>query len=275
MNKSRFGFTMIEVALFLAVTGLLFIGIAVGVQNSIFQQRFNDSTQNYADFLRNVYAGVMNVQEKVPGGRGERAVYGKLVTFGEQYDLTNCPVNGNSETKAGCKNENAKNMIFVYDVVGNIGEVDTGNVLRSLSELKADVVTTKTDINGQTEIERNGLISSYSPRWAARIERTECPDSGSCLFTGSLLIVRHPRSGTIYTLKSDEVINVNQLYSNKTSDILNGKLDDSFGLGQVDFCVNPNETTSGMRADVRIVNNARNSSGVEIIADDNNPCVRK
>ena len=49
------GFTLIEVALFLAITGMLFIGIAAGVQNSIYQQKINDSVQGFAEFLRSVY----------------------------------------------------------------------------------------------------------------------------------------------------------------------------------------------------------------------------
>ena len=43
--KKKLGFTIIEVALFLALTGFLFVAIAVGVQNSIHQQRQNDAVQ--------------------------------------------------------------------------------------------------------------------------------------------------------------------------------------------------------------------------------------
>ena len=274
MKKIRRGFTLIEVALFLAVTGLLFVGIAVGVQNSIFQQRFNDSVQGYAEFLRTVYSGVMNVQERVPGGRGERAVYGKLVTFGEQYDFAGCPVNGNTLAKEGC-NDSSKNEVFVYDVVGDIGEVETGNVVESLKRLKADVVTVGTNDSGMATAELNGLVSSYTPRWAAKIEKADCPGSGSCLFTGSLLIVRHPRSGTVYTLASDNVINVNQEMVEKRNRGILGTVLDSFILKTVDYCINPNDVSGGMRADVRIVRNARNASGIEIIADDDNVCMTK
>ena len=273
MKVNRRGFTLIEVALFLAVTGLLFIGIAVGVQNSIFQQRFNDSIQNYAEFLRTVYSGVMNVQEKNPGGRSERAVYGKLVTFDEQYDFAGCPVNGNATPKAGCTNESDRNVVFVYDVVGDIGEIDTGNIVDSLQGLQTDVITVTTRSDGIKEAELNGLVNSYTPRWAARIEKADCPDEGSCLFTGSVLIVRHPRSGTVYTLVSDKTINVNEKMMTWTSGgILNSKLGD-FKLQTTDFCINPNESRGGMRADVRLVKNARNASGIEIIADESNPCM--
>ena len=43
MIKSKRGFTLIEVAIFLAITGALFVSVAVGVQNSVYQQRISDS----------------------------------------------------------------------------------------------------------------------------------------------------------------------------------------------------------------------------------------
>ena len=49
MKHKRKGFTLIEIVLFLAITGLLFVGIIVGTNNSIGQQRFTDSVQNFAE----------------------------------------------------------------------------------------------------------------------------------------------------------------------------------------------------------------------------------
>ena len=277
MRKFRRGFTLIEVALFLAVTGALFAAIAVGVQNSIFQQRFNDSVQNFTDFLRNVYAGVTNVQEKSPGGRSERAVYGKLVTFGERRDFNGCSVNGSNsdgENENCVNNNDNKNMIFVYDVVGDIGEVDTGNIKESLKALNTDVITATENEDGTVTVERNGLVDSYTPKWTAKIEETECENGESCLFTGSLLVVRHPSSGAVYTLVSDEVIQVNEGVKESKKDILNEKLED-FAIKTVDFCINPNETSGGLRADVRVKRNARNASGMEIMTDARNSCMTK
>ena len=50
------GFTLVEISLFLAITGFIFIGIVLGIQNSLFQQKYNDSTQGFAEFLRTVYS---------------------------------------------------------------------------------------------------------------------------------------------------------------------------------------------------------------------------
>ena len=59
MKNSRRGFTLIEVALFLVVTGALFAAVTIGVQNSIYQQRQNDAVQNFAEFIRSAYAATM------------------------------------------------------------------------------------------------------------------------------------------------------------------------------------------------------------------------
>ena len=61
MKRIKGGFTLIEVSLFLAITGLLFLGVTIGVQNSIFQQRYNDSVQNFVEFLRSAYSKTENV----------------------------------------------------------------------------------------------------------------------------------------------------------------------------------------------------------------------
>ena len=60
MRKNKLGFTLIEVSLFLAITGLLFLGVTLGVQNSIYQQRYNDAVQSFANFLGNIYDEVLN-----------------------------------------------------------------------------------------------------------------------------------------------------------------------------------------------------------------------
>ena len=62
MKHKKNGFTLVEMSLFLAVTGLLFVGIIAGTQNTIRRQRYNDSVQNFVDFWRNIYASVSNTQ---------------------------------------------------------------------------------------------------------------------------------------------------------------------------------------------------------------------
>lgn len=240
MKIIRRGFTLIEVALFLAITGALFVGIALGVQNSMFQQRYNDSVQSFADFLRSAYSETSNVQNPTGDGRSDKAIYGRLIVFGESQTLTG---DSNSNNKA----------IYAYDVVGNISSSPlSGDTLEALKQLQVNVV------NGEAFY---GNVEEYKPRWMASIQ-SNAQDSQQD-FVGAILIARNPSSGTTFTfVKKDSTLNIN-------SDISSFKLYDNltnFKNEQVDFCVNPNgNQPSDARRDVRIIANARNASGVEII----------
>lgn len=263
MKHKQFGFTLIEVALFLAVTGALFVAIIIGTQNAIWQQKFNDSVQSYTNFLRNVYAAVSNPQG-LGNGRTDKAIYGKLITFGQDYNL-----NGGTIT-----NENKDQVIFVYDVVGDADVNLTGSVKEILSKIDASLVVEEKQDNGITKVDFAGFVESYTPTWGALIES---PDGQ--LFEGAVLVVRHPRSGIVNTLVRKKVMDVNEVMNNAPGNdysaiknLLKTALDSEDGelgffTGQVDFCVNPYGlgTNAGLRRDVRLISNARNASGVEII----------
>jgi len=169
MNKwTRRGFTLIEVSLFLAITGLLFIGIVAGTQNSIYQQRFNDSVQNFAEFLRGTYAQVVNVQSLGNGNSADVFVYGKLITFGDS----------------------AENDINIYTVYGGEKNGDEecagkGNTLDALG--CAGIKTNPTD-------GISSFVDKYEPKWGAKIDNRD-----GNLFSGEILIVRSPISGRVVT----------------------------------------------------------------------------
>ena len=246
MKRYRRGFTLVEVSLFLAITAAIFVSIAVGTQNSIFQQRYNDSVQNFVEFLRSVYSQVSNVQSEGTG-RTDKAIYGKLVVFGEA---------------------DGQNAITTYNVVGNIDdESSSGDILTRLGGLGANVVIKDSDDSFKTV----GFVDNYKPRWAAQIQTDAGWDDGYQLFEGMLLVVRHPGSGTIYTFfDKDNVINVEEMIAkaemSKTIDPLIGSKD--FKKEDVVFCVNPNgPDQSNLRRGVKIAKGARNASGIEILSD--------
>lgn len=256
--KTRFGFTMIEVALFLAITGALFIGIAAGMNNSIYQQRYNDSVQNFADFLRNIYSEVENVQG-IGDGRSEQAIYGKLVTFDEKYNFS-----GESNTD---------HSVFVYDVVGDVnGNLPSSGALDSLKSLNANVV-----VKSGRSWTAAGLTEAYNPKWGATIEQTTSHN----LFKGTLLIIRSPSSGTIYTyVQKGATVEVNEALKSGFPEGLGSLLlsvleeQNAFKLQSVDFCINPNgdQNFSGLRRDIRIEQNAHNSSGIILPSDEESVC---
>ena len=254
MKKRWTGFTLIEVSLFLAITGLLFVGIAIGTQNSISQQRSYDSVQNFAEFLRSVYSEVSNPQS-VGDGRSNTAIYGKLISFGESFDMSG--------------NNNDREMIFVYDVVGEVANgLGSGDIIEALKKMKANVVVASSTGN-DTAIPA-GVVENYMPKWQAEVENVDSSDN----FKGAVLIVRHPGSGTINTLTSVNTIEVNKwVYvenrrASAISDLFQNQLD-SFSVRDTDFCLNTSgKAISDKRTDIRIVSNAHNASGVEIIGLD-------
>ena len=261
MKSVRRGFTLIEVALFLVVTGALFVAVTIGVQNSIYLQRQNDSVQNFAEFIRSAFAAAMNVESE-GDGRTESAVYGKLLTFGEEYDL------------AGNTISDTKSMVFSYNVIGAIGETTSNNILESLVSLGANVVV----LDG-SNYRPVGLAESYTPRWSAMIQS----DNAYEKFKGAVLIVRHPRSGTVYTyVMKGQTVEVNKTIRDANQNVetvegVNPLLpfiqNGNFMIQEVDFCLNTNDDKSlGLRHDIRIIKNARNSSGVETIMNDDSRC---
>lgn len=61
-THSERGFTIIEVVLFLAITGALLAGLMIGVNSGITQQRYLDSVRSYKGFLQNQYSEVLNTR---------------------------------------------------------------------------------------------------------------------------------------------------------------------------------------------------------------------
>lgn len=273
MSRLKRGFTIIEVSIFLAVTGLLFIGITVGVQNSIFHQRYNDAVQSFADFLRGVYDGVLNVQGS-GYGRSEKIVYGKMIVFdsgdGEDGgDSDGCLKQlggGGLETKQG---------FCVYTLVGDDPDITEDIGLTTL--LQNVELSTTISVNSDDSGESTGggealagVIETYSPKWGVGIHHEVVGDSSPEPFEGTILIVRHPYSGKVHTLFSYEAME-----GDGQEDFFNP---DEFSYEDVDFCINPNGINgdpSAISADVRIAKNASNAAGVDVIMDSGNNKCRK
>ena len=264
MRKKSSGFTIVEVSLFLAITGLLFLSVTIGVQNSIYQQRYNDSVQSFADFLRTIYDEVLNIQS-ISSGRHERAIYGKLLSFDKSVT-------------------DDKQVIRAYDVIGMAGnkteELNASDTLSLLKELNADVIFREA---ADQPYKLTGIIDTYEPNWGARIQTTG--QNPLQMYEGVILIVRDPKSGTVRTLVAvdDVAKEINAKLANVSETMVDGGeerqlLTDHLAVGmferkRVDFCINPDGMNENhRRTDVRIIKGATNSSGVEIVGlDDDGP----
>lgn len=70
MGNWQKGFTIIEVTLVLAISGLMAVGIMVGVSTAINRQQYRDSVQSFTAFLRSEYSKVVNVENNRQGTDG-------------------------------------------------------------------------------------------------------------------------------------------------------------------------------------------------------------
>ncbi len=263
MKRKIKGFTLIEVALFLAITGAIFAGVIIGTQNSIWQQRTNDTVQGFAEFLRGIYSSVSNPQgENNQSGKSGQAIYGRLLVFGESERL------GKSDDG---DDSNAQQIAYVYTVIGDADPSGSasGDINEALINIEANVLV---DNNGI--IDYAGIVDSYIPRWAAQIEPVDKLDEP---FKGSILIVRHPVTGVIRTLYSSTVVQVNEtkngvdVESSYTTLLTSVLKNGGFAEGSdIDFCINPYGSGEryNNRYDVRIVKGANNASGVEVVDRD-------
>lgn len=268
MGKRK-GFTLIEVVLFLGVTAMLFLGVAIGVSNSLFQQQYNDSVFSFLEFMRSVYSKVSNPQS-LGAGDSEYAIYGKMIVFGENTNLKGDSIAPGTE-------------VFTYDVIGATDVTGTGDIMELFKKAEAGVALVETDALNNTTV---NLVSPerYVMRWEAGIETTA---SSHVPVKRTMLVVRHPRSSTINTLVWDAgVIEVNEIIKNNKAGCEAGSTTDCnaikdllknnvgrFEHAEVDFCINPYGlgVYGGVpRQDIRVLLNARNAAAVELIDLDGN-----
>ena len=234
------GFTIIEVTLFLALTGLVLAGIIMTF-SSVSRQRYSDSVQNFAEYLRDLYSQTENIQNNGNNcqceksrkntccGQGKTAFYGKIVTF----DTNSKDPNGQT--------------IKSYDVIGN-AHLGTNLVDDTKQLLRNDIKISF--ISGDRGVE-------YKPVWQAIAQR---PDRK--VFTGSILIVRSPYSGIIHTYYRDQAVTPSSGVN--LTDWLNGANNTS----DTNLCIYSDELVSsrGERRNIRIAKDAHNASGVKLIA---------
>lgn len=284
MDSRRSGFTIVEVALFLALSGFLMVGLIIGAGVSIARQRYNDSVNNFAEFLRGVYSDVENVSnwnsnttEDSSGtaGRTANAVYGKLVIIGGKDS------SGNDTSE-----------IYTYDVIGravNSSTLSASNTLDILVSVNADIIE-RTPIPGSVNIYTYAAYrkTSYKIPWDGYLDRVNGSDgkrpTATPEFRGAILVVRSPLSGTIHTYHA--LVEPGLDLMSGTSDLLEveaylagseGSPSNAYGLlkalinsgkfkeEQTDICINSPDNNLGNRRDVRIQQYAANSSGVFLV----------
>ena len=259
MVKCHKGFTLIEVSLFLALSGVLTIGIIIGTNISVARQRYNDSVNTVVKVFRSAYSDVQNVSiNGTDRGRSDKAVYGKLITVGECFT---------QETPTNFKREVNPNKVCTYDIIGDAITSNTtlssSAVLAQLNEVGAKIISS----TGSTPPQYNfNSATEVSFPWDTKLEKGSGDD-----FRGFIFVVRSPSTGYIYTfVKSADGFSNCESTCNG-SDFENnvfGSLLAQAATGNLVFCVDSPDNNWQNRRGIRINENAFNASGVEFLAQD-------
>ena len=250
------------------ISGLIVAGIIARTNYRIARERYNDSVNSFAEFLRDTYDSVANVQNSksisAQPGRSQLAIYGKLVVFSDSTDIRTYSVIGLANSSSDLSTDrNTLDTIKALDA--NIISLDNANPFAPTYSFYEETHTT---------IVNDATLETPSGDYRK----------------GLLMIIWSPNSGSIHSYFADyeiagsparqivDMIDPNEDSMKAFSATLDGYFRES-SVGEkgtlVDFCVDSYTNSYPMRRNVRILAGAMNPSGIDIYAmdDPSNHCL--
>ena len=207
-NEKR-GFTIIEVMLVLALTGLLFIGLVAGFGGSLSRQRYKDTTQDLASQLRRLYSLVADTQVQIRDNSS--ACYGLKDAGGSIIGGRANANRGRSECVVyGVAASIYKDKIEITQILGKdiktiSSAIDTTS-MTDLDLLMAADANNLVAMSGKTgancRIQLAGDMENYTLKWGASLRKP----GKDVDIKATILIFRSPRNGGIRTYVWEDVV---------------------------------------------------------------------
>ena len=191
-TRASSGFTIIEVILFLAVTGALIAGMMVATSLTLGVQRYRDATESFKTLLQDQYAGLTSVQN----------TRGHAVTCDMQANVIDGDV---LRGQSACVLLGKYMVIHggdvtIYPVLGRTDPATASNA-NDITSLRDDYVISIDKGNAdQRELEWGSQISWITE---TNTENPEDYDSNRTNRSIGILFVRAPESGQIYTFTAN------------------------------------------------------------------------
>lgn len=174
--KQQRGFTIIEVMLFLSISGILFVGLMVGVNTTINQQRYRDSVTSFAGFLQEQYSEVTSTRNDRDGTwRCEASTVLQDVENGQPRGATECVVLGR-----------------YIRTIENAAKIETGIIIGTEPSGDPVIEGDSAALAAYNPRASSFGQSTYVPEWDARLRNNE---GNPASFT--ILILRSPLSGLV------------------------------------------------------------------------------
>lgn len=249
--RNQNGFTIIEVVLFFAVTGLLAAGLLGGWTAMIDNQRYKDSVKTLQSFLQQQYNLVYNVQN----GRAATSGCTKTATGPVFGGSTNNPGQSDCIVMGRYIHVTNGNEVKVYPIVG----IDKDN---SANRANGDVWLIKDRrpkfITGSTALSESQL----SIPWGADVVKT---GGSTALAHYTIAIVRSPETGAVHTYTEQQ--------SDATSmPLVENLVSPAAANTSANLCINPKSRLVGYRIGVVVRADASSQSSVQVLTDEDGPC---
>lgn len=209
MQTSRLGFTIIELTLVLAITGLMAMGILVGIGASLRNQRYTEATNQAIDYFQGLYDRVLNLSNDRPGN---------LTCSSSGIDS----IGGQGRGTSGC-------LLLGLLITSDDGENITTRQVAATRDVSGDPTeATKTDSEVLADsqlVTLDGTDSTYTMDWGTTLMSPGA--SNGLVF--SMMIVRQPVTGVVRTF-------IDMTSSTISLTNLTAKL---VPVGGTTFCVDP------------------------------------
>lgn len=254
--SSKAGFTIIETMLFLGITGLLILGVLVGTNGSITNQRYRDSVTSLQAILQEQYSNALSTDNShdntftcnstdasitkgaltdIYAGQSECVLLGKYVTYADDGKLV------------------------IRKIVGYVSpDVTTKmNDLLALKDYKIMPLPI-TDTSSET----------YDIEWGSTLVGNVDADTSHINF--AILILRSPSSGVSRTFTNT--------YASPSlipqGNDITGLVDDLYLKHELNICVKNSDSSLGNigRSAVHVIANATGTSGVQFMGEATSKC---
>ena len=239
MNTARTGgFTVVEVVLFLAISGLMMIGILAGTGVAINAQRYRDSVNSLVSYMQGAYDRTANTQNSRSDSFTCDSVAQSISTTGagagDTVGATDCFILGRLlEVSGGGKQISSRPVYAGSAVVSAISDTEA---------IKNSKIFTN-DTAEPAEV--------YEPEWGTRLTAAA---SDTALDGLRILIVRSPTSGGIRTFVST------------STGPLESIVDDA-NRKDMTVCVQSQGLASFARQGLLIAKDASGTAGIKLTAD--------
>lgn len=193
-DRASSGFTIIEVILFLAVTGALIVGMMVATSLTLGVQRYRDATESFKTLLQDQYANLTSIQNSRDSDYSCNS-QAAVSTGDEVRGQSNCVLLGKYMIIRG-------GDVTIYPVLGYTAPGTTANT-NDITSLRDDYALNIDKSNPELrELEWESRISWITATNAVNPEDYGTPRTNRSI---ALLFVRAPGSGQIYTFSSNTV----------------------------------------------------------------------